>query len=244
MRSTSVCTCYAKQLLHGNGDLTAKISIAKNKIYQDALIVDIADELKDNTDMLDIGAHIGLVSIGVDMIRQTKDNTFHCIEPYIENLTHLKNNIGTKDNFFTYHCALGSYIHFDNLNSNPYGIGESYIARIWEDGDKHIFIPTINLDYISNKFPRVNVVKIGCPKSVRDILSGGTKFLMKYKPVVYIYRDDDQIEFKINVNLLETVGYKFSKFLSYEYAKFIHTGSEEYPCETTDSKFQRNISKQ
>ncbi len=214
--------------------------IKNNQILWDNGVCEvICENIKPNSDFLDIGANYGLVSLGVKKIlektgRMSELNSIHLVECNNDLLDCLQFNLITnnkeKTNTYLYPFALSSEYEICNICVNPYNQGCNFIKNIYDcknetlttvsnnyendfnTTNNNLCIPSMPLDSILGFFKNeVSVVKIDVEGMEYKVLKGATKFLQKFKPVLIIELWDEK--FEESNKLLEGEGYYIEKII-------------------------------
>lgn len=189
-------------------DWILKQVIKHNTIFEEDICKYIVHYLQDNTDFVDIGANIGLISLGVDFLLKNtnkKLNTIHCFECSLRNLHVLQKNTRNNHNIRIYPFALSDQIQLVNINENPFNTGCDHISSIiYPTGSNHnfyygeysdrsiqnksVYIPTLTLDNLQSFFlnTRVSVVKIDVEGFEWFVISGAKNWLQIHKPIIII----------------------------------------------------------
>ena len=208
-----------KQILVTNDDYIYKNSISKNEFWDFKVCDTIAELITQDSEFIDIGANIGLVSLATKIIALQKFKTIkkiHCFEPNNEIFSILKKNTTTSSsnsNFELYQLALSNTkSHLCNMKFHPQNNGCSFISKII-DKDKgidikykfqthdHLFtneinvnIPTLTLDSLIYRFSNVSVVKIDVEGFECFVLEGAKDFLQTFKPHLIIEVLDENVQ--------------------------------------------------
>lgn len=220
------------QTIFSNEDYIYHHSIKHNRLWEEETCILISDLLEDNTDFLDIGANIGLISIGVKrLIDENRIHTFHCFEPNNEIFCMLKKNTEKHDDIILYNMAVGEKISLCNMSFNPYNNGASYVNKILNEKEEitfiengaeninqhQIFIPTIPIDLLL-EFKifkrRVSVVKMDIEGFEYEAILGMRKFFKQHKPNLIIeifsekYEEVDKLLVDIGFHLVERLDHQ------------------------------------
>ena len=198
------------------------ISKHSTDVYWEPYIVSsVCKYLLDGTDFLDIGAHIGLISLAVNI--EKPGHTIHCIECNNLNFEHLYYNMGGHPNINLYNFAVGDKYKMCNMIVNEENSGCTHINSVTDSSGSRevydykylenvrhhyskntIFYSVIPLDSIpfSN---RISVVKIDVEGFEYFLLLGAKQFLKKHQPVLVIEIDGEKVEH--TNDLLNELGY-------------------------------------
>ena len=196
-----------KQNLVTNDDYIYKNSIWKNQLWDEKVCETISTLMRDKSEFVDVGANIGLVSIGVRLktLDQWKTiSKIHCFEPNNEIFGMLKKNTALLKNVELYPLALSDKFHLCNMKFHPQNNGCSFISNVIDENgvneikydfqthdhlfenDVQINIPTFPLDFLMYRFSDVSVIKIDVEGFECRVLEGSKSFLDKFKPHIVI----------------------------------------------------------
>jgi FkbM family methyltransferase len=220
---------YKQNVYHKDNDYIT--NTIKGNFWEPEVVDIICKHLVDGTDFVDIGAHIGLISLGVHV--KKPGVTIHCFECNNTNFGYLYKNMKQHPTINLYNFALGDTNKLCNMIVNEYNSGCTHInSVVHEDGSKqsfnysyleglhkdiysknNIWFSVVPLDSVqfTNK---VSVVKIDVEGFEPFVILGAKKFLELHKPVIIIEVSNDNKE-KINV-LLQELGYCQVLHISYE----------------------------
>ena len=198
---------YEKQLLVYE-DFMFIECVSKNVLWDEEICKLIVNNVENGTDVLDIGASIGLISLGISqLLKQTdkKINKIHCFEPDIRSFEMLKINLNDKTNVNFYPFALGDTFKMATMTNNNYNKGTNYIFETNENNliNNYMFdqsncqncfekihntiIPIISLDSIDYLFiNKVSVIKIDIEGYEFHFLMGAKNFIKNHKPIIII----------------------------------------------------------
>jgi FkbM family methyltransferase len=202
-------------------------SILHNKLWEEELVYKITDLLEDNTDVLDVGAFIGLISLGINLHNNNKNCKIHCFECNVESFIKLKYNTESHKNIDIYNFGLGNNFLLGNMSTFPYNNGMAFIKNEYSEEynkeivydcfkiteehnkiEKNTFFAIIRLDDIRYIFKRrVSIIKIDIEGYEKNFLLGAKEFIQEHKPYIFI---EIFHEFKDEIfKLLECYNYKF-----------------------------------
>jgi FkbM family methyltransferase len=210
-------------------DYIFKNSIYKDELWEKHLCEIIEFFMKDNTDFVDVGANIGLISLGLKQILKynninKKINTTHCFECNSQTFVCLEKNTGPHNDIKIYNIALSDCLELCNMSLNYYNQGANFIKKsITTENENdynysyiletnieknNVFFLSLNLDSIMYVFKNdISVIKIDVEGYEYKVLLGCKNFLEKFKPVIIVEAND--VNF-INVhNLLSNYNYIF-----------------------------------
>ena len=222
-------------------DYIYKRVVETGQIWEENICREIVKHIVSDTDFLDIGANIGLTTLGVAKLlrnglksaTEKQVRTFHCVECSFRNIHLLRHNTGHLENVCIYPFALSHKTHVANMSENPYNTGCDHISLTIEPDkktellyenysdrslrDTRYFIPCMALDNLRHLFTnRVSVVKIDVEGFEYFILAGGLEWFREHKPVVIIE------VFEKNRQQV------FSLLADYGYTLNTHLGNDDY----------------
>jgi len=223
-----------EQKIKSNIDYIFTNYITQDKMWDYNICKLISELIKDNTEFVDIGANIGLVTLGVQkLIKEKNIKKYHCFEPNHIIFSMLNYNTSIHKDIYLYNFAVSDKISLCNMRFSTYNNGCTHIHKLCNDptdysydiqkkfltnyiDENNIFIPTINIDFIINSFENVSVIKIDVEGFEYQVLKGAELFLKKFKPSIVIEIFPCNLE-KCN-NLLK----------SYNYILINHIENEDY----------------
>ncbi len=191
----------SKSIQHANGLFNPDGSIYEtNSVYQfmNKIIEDNYHLKRDSVNVIDIGAQVGLYSFFAKFLDYTN---FYSFEPFPESYKLLNENLQLNNiqNVKTFNIGLSNKVGKSYLNSciNHNGfhtLGDNLI-RFNKDECKPI---EINTDTIDNMFfnnnLKVDYIKIDTEGWEYFILQGATNILKKYKPVLQLEWNRDNMK--------------------------------------------------
>ncbi|GEM_PF-1463128 len=171
--------------------------------YEEMMLEDIRNRVKDTSEIIDIGANIGNHTIFFSSICQCK---VHAFEPQKNVFNLLKKNVQLnkqENKVELYNIALGEkeekgdikIVDKNNLGSSEveYNINGEVIIK--------------TLDSFISLFKNIAVIKIDVEGMELSVLKGAVKTIKKFKPLLYI-ETKTQEEFEFIENLLSPLGYE------------------------------------
>lgn len=178
------------QLYCIKNDITITKIVKENNEIWEHWTEDIIKELYiENTNMVDIGAHIGTSSL--IMSKYISANSFiYAFEPVYYNITDLnicKNNLQDKIKIFPIGLSnkkeqLESGLLDFSLSAN-YGYTRIDTLRIADENSKYIiFVDTLDNMNLEN----VSFIKIDVEGSELKVLEGAKETIMKYNPTIFV----------------------------------------------------------
>lgn len=232
-----VYSAVYKQNIQTEIDYIFQNSILQNLIWEKNICDSICIHYVENTDIIDVGANIGLISIGAQRVAEESGILFkniHCFECNHNNFEKLAFNTAIHDNIHLYNFGLADSQKIGSMAFNQYNNGCSFINKTIDkceskeyihdisniktlDKQERIFISLIPLDSIIELFQtRVSIIKIDIEGFEYFFLLGAKLFLEKHRPKLIIEIMPEHYE-KINGLLL-----------SYEYCIYEQLGNENY----------------
>jgi FkbM family methyltransferase len=157
--------------------------ISNNQIWEEDICQILANNYIANTDVLDIGANIGLSSIRMNQINPISPGCkFHLFEPQHDVFSILDYNTNTLPRIL-YNFALSDKEKLLNFSKVSDNIGATEMNILENNNNIHIL--ATKLDNITFERP-ISVVKMDVEGSEADVLIGGQSFFEKYKPTLVI----------------------------------------------------------
>ena len=195
-----------KQNILTNIDYIFLNSILHNKLWEEDIVYKITNLLEDNTDVLDVGAFIGLISLGINLSNNNKNYKIHCFECNVESFIKLKYNTESHKNIDIYNFGLGNNFLLGNMSTSTYNNGISFIKNEYSEKynkeieydcfkipeqnnkiEKNTFFAIIRLDDIRYIFKRrVSIIKVDIEGYEKNFLLGAKEFIKEHKPYIFI----------------------------------------------------------
>ncbi len=222
------------QEIQYNEDYIYDHSIKINKLWDEQLVNLIIDYIEPDTDIIDIGANIGLITLGVKQKMSTDNNHFHLFECHNEIFSFLKFNTKNHTNISLYQLAVSDKIQLCNMSFHKNNNGASFVSKTSTDNITHknfeqyiemwekehnIFIPSLSLDFLIdlNLFERkISVVKIDIEGFEYQALLGMKKLLEIHRPVIFV---EIFLEYKEKIHNL---------LISYNYTLDSNLGEQDF----------------
>jgi len=185
----------------------------ESKLWEFNLCNLIVDNIN-NKEFIDIGANIGLMTLGVNKIAQNRVitiNKIHCFECDINTFQYLvdntkiisnKNNNKNNNYIKLYPFALSNNVQLCMMSENSYNRGCNFIYKTINDKtsnnynyefipttnyyEKRVHIPSFPLDDIIYQFNNVGVIKIDVEGFEYFVLQGAHNTINKYKPIIIV----------------------------------------------------------
>jgi FkbM family methyltransferase len=202
---------YGEITVFDNNDLISNI-VLNNKIWEDNIIDIMSKYYVTDTDILDIGANMGLNTLGLHKKKQIT-GTCHAFEPQPDVFTLMSFNLKSVP-CKTYCMSLSDKTEIVSMNVNINNIGASSISNS-KDNERNMNLLAIPLDLI--KFNnKISLIKMDVEGYEDKVLKGSKITFETHKPVLIIEIWNDKFQ---NVNaILEEMNYK----LDY------HIGGDDY----------------
>lgn len=152
--------------------------------YDAAIIEQIADFIRPETVVLDVGASIGLWTVQLGKIAASRHARLWAFEPNPGNTFWIRSNIalnGLLDTVTVYEMGLGDRAESSTLAHTEYGVGNGAVAVNNEDG---IPITIRRLDDITISAP-VSFIKMDVEGYEMAVLRGATELIERDRPVIF-----------------------------------------------------------
>ena len=243
------------QEIKGKADYIYNNSVIKNEFFDFEVCKTILEYATPDSDIIDIGANIGLVTLGIKRILELHNatnyvNRFHCFECNDDTFSYLKYNTSAHKDIILYNFGLSDAPQIANMEINSYNYGCNMIKEIYDNSnngveileyafqkifnplsitEKKMFISLMPLDLFYNVFEkRISAIKIDVEGMEYKVLLGAKNLIKKHKPVIVVEIFDENIE-KIN-DLMKSYNYINKglipkKYISQDYL-FTYSGSE------------------
>jgi FkbM family methyltransferase len=183
--------------------------VLKGEIWEEPICKKMAELYKEGTDVLDIGANMGLNSLRMSQIKPVS-GTFHFFEPQADVFLALDYNTRNM-NRKLYNFPLSDKSSVLNFSQDTGNIGATQMIN--EGFNTHVSAQTLD----SLQFPKeVSLVKMDVEGSELRVLEGGKLFFEQKKPNLLI---------EIWGKNKETV---FQKLQSMGYSLVEHLGGDDY----------------
>ena len=194
------------QRIVGYNDYIIRHIVDNGSLWAKSICTHIVNHIKNGEEFIDIGANIGLVSLGVNTLAKEKGiniETVHCFECNTLTSLFLTENMNTLgDKCKVYTCALADKPKLCLMSINKYNQGANFIYKTVDYKqvsnymyefieshnvyDKTNYIPCISLDSIQYQFKKVGVIKIDVEGFEYLVLVGAKELIMKHRPVIIV----------------------------------------------------------
>ena len=236
MMSISKETCLFSpifnQQIKGKVDYIYSNSVIINELFDFEVCKTILEYAAPDSDIIDIGANIGLVTLGIKRLLELNNaennyiNKFHCFECNDDTFSYLKYNTSTHKDIILYNFGLSDAPQIANMEINSYNYGCNMIKEIYDNSnngveileynfqkinkhtmtEKKMFISLMPLDLFYNVFEkRISAIKIDVEGMEYKVLLGAKKLIEKHKPAIVVEIFDENIV-KIN-DLMKSYNY-------------------------------------
>jgi FkbM family methyltransferase len=225
----SIITCnqtpYEQTILCYN-DWIYNHSLKMNTFWEEHVVDTILHYLQPNTDFLDIGANIGLISLGV-LLKAKKQNipihTVHCFECDTSHFNLLQKNTSNYNNIQLYPFAISNKYELCKMTQCTLNLGGNYIHQTVNDQQptnydhpcypilgsypqQHVFTPAMSLDSILYQFKnKISVIKIDVEGFELNALNGAIQLIQLHRPILLI--EIWEINLDKIIKLLDSLNY-------------------------------------
>ena len=219
------------QKIKGKPDYIYNNSVITNEFFDFEVCKTILEYAAPDSDIIDIGANIGLVTLGIKRILELNNatnyvNKFHCFECNDDTFSYLKYNTSDHEDIILYNFGLSDAPQIANMEINSYNYGCNMIKEIYDNSnngveileynfqkinkhtmtEKKMFISLMPLDLFYNVFEkRISAIKIDVEGMEYKVLLGAKKLIEKHKPAIVVEIFDENIV-KIN-DLMKSYNY-------------------------------------
>lgn len=234
------------QQIKGKADYIYNNSVIINELFDFEVCKTILEYATPDSDIIDIGANIGLVTLGIKILLEINNvnnyvNKFHCFECNDDTFSYLKYNTSDHEDIILYNFGLSDAPQIANMKINNYNYGCNMIKEIYNNSnntveileyefekednntfiEKNMFISLMPLDLFYNIFEKqISVIKIDVEGMEYKVLLGAKNLIEKYKPVIIVEIFDQNL---IKTNELMTSynytnkGLILKKYISQDY---------------------------
>lgn len=217
--------------IYSYNDYIYKNSILVNKYWDEDIVNEIVDNIPEETDFLDIGANIGLISLGIISKAKEKEKklgNIHCFEPDLTLVNLLSYNTSNSKNVYIYPFPISDKQEICQISSLPDNMGCNYIYHSKNpEGENQYDYSTIfnihahnynnkfnllstSLDSILFQFNnKIGVIKIDVEGYEAKVLLGAKELIKIHKPIIVIEIFKTNLE--LVFQLLGNYGYKYCR---------------------------------
>ena len=191
-------------------DFIYQHSVLAHRMWEEEVVETVLNHIVPGTDVVDVGANIGLIALGVLQRAKQRGATvsrIHCFECDTNTFQLLRTNVAPfSDSVAIYPFALGETFQLCNTQMLEKNQGCNHIYRtVGQEGVtphdhsdliaiqpyrklEHCFVPCIPLDSVLYQFQerRVSVLKIDVEGFEREVLRGAKAFLAQHRPVIIV----------------------------------------------------------
>jgi len=193
-----------KQNIKTHLDYIFHESIYVNKPWEFEIIRDISLLIENGTDFVDVGANIGLITLGIkEMLRNSFPNKnilkYHCFECNPKTFQCLEYNTSFYENMYNYNFALSNQFGICEMSVNLCNWGGNFISNLNNQEQivnpynvNHIMVPKtkiamIPLDSLLSVFKnKVGCIKMDVEGFEKYVLEGAQQLIIRDKPMIVI----------------------------------------------------------
>ena len=207
-KETCLFSPIFNQQIKGKMDYIYNHSVMINEFFDVEVCKTILEYATPDSDIIDIGANIGLVTLGIKRLLELNGaknyvNKFHCFECNDDTFSYLKHNTSQHNDIVLYHFGLSDSPQIANMEINTYNYGCNMVKQIYDKDieileydlqkvnctfiEKKMFISLIPLDLFYTMFEKkISVIKIDVEGMEYKVLVGAKKLIEKCKPVIIV----------------------------------------------------------
>lgn len=230
-KETCLFSPIFNQQIKGKVDYIYNNTVIINEFFDFEVCKTILEYATPDSDIIDIGANIGLVTLGIKRILEINNaknyvNKFHCFECNDDTFSYLKYNTRHHKDIILYNFGLSDSPQIANMEINNYNYGCNMVKQIYDNSnngieilendfkevnnslftEKKMFISLIPLDLFYNLFEtKISVIKIDIEGMEYKVLLGAKNLIEKHKPVIVVEIFDKNIV-KVN-DLMKSYNY-------------------------------------
>ena len=199
-----------KTQISAYNDYMYKHSVLVHRMWEEEVVEAVLAHYVPGTDVVDVGANIGLITLGVLQRARSQGvevSRIHCFECDVNTFQLLRLNVAPfSESVSLYPFALGERFQLCNIQMLESNEGCNHIYRtVDEEGAEahdyshsitikpyrklgHCFLPCVPLDSVLYQFQerRVSVLKIDVEGFESEVLRGAKAFVAQHRPVVII----------------------------------------------------------
>lgn len=204
---------YGRIMVFGPEDSFSS-NLAQGEIHEPRLASVLASEMSPGEDFMDVGAHIGITTLG--MFREGgRPRVAHCFEPRADAMALLEHNVRGHPNVRTYSFALSAEPRA--FTYGPQGCAGIDCTRMGAPS-QHVCaaLPLDGMDALGFFENRVGLMKVDVETHEVELLTGARSFLARHRPTIVIELHNSIAEDR--KNLLRSMGYELvHKLTGWEY---------------------------
>lgn len=195
---------YKMLLPQWKTDHIQRIISNSGRPYEEKMLYDMLNRVKEGDLILDIGANIGNHSLFMASIGKCKVMSFEPNKHLAESLLRSIQINKLSNNIEVIQKGLGKKYSFAEFESD---ISHNLGAQSLSTTDKNGSIEVVTLDSLDIQ-EKVRLIKIDVEGMELDVLKGSEETLKEYKPLLYL-EAEKQEDFKLLNHFLEKLGYKY-----------------------------------
>ncbi len=184
--------------IHLKLNISNVVDHLKYFLFKDVGFENFLKLIQPNFTILDIGANIGMTAL--EFAKKVPMGSVVCFEPSPSNFSRLIENIALNDfkNMITSNTGIGSvagqFKLFDLVDSNP---GMKRILT--DEQSENLASEAIVVDILESQLEKLNIaavhaIKIDVEGFEMEVLKSATVILKKYKPLLFIELDDNNLK--------------------------------------------------
>lgn len=207
---------YGNIYVYAHNDTISEIVREKKLVWERHLVDLMVEYYKDGTDMLDVGANIGLNCLALHRLKPIT-GTLHCFEPQYHAMSLCVFNTSNIPNVKYYQFAVSDKYDVMSFQSVQENIGGTSMMPHLQNAN---VIASVPLDHIPFEKP-ISLIKVDVEGMEAEFLEGAKNTIHKHKPTIFIEIWENRFEKTSKV--LEGMNYVMKKRVGthdyiYEYA--------------------------
>lgn len=209
-------------------DYIYKNSVSLNKFWDEEVVNEIIENLEDGTDIIDVGANIGLITLGIIKKAKNKNKTLnkiHCFECDPKIIPLLISNISKYDFVKIYPFAISNKQQISHITTLEQNMGCNYIYKSNDENqikeydyselfytpahkrNNNVCLLAVPLDSIQYQFSnRIGIIKIDVEGHEINVLEGAVQLIQKHRPII-ITEVFEKINFEKILEFFEKMKY-------------------------------------
>lgn len=194
---------YGDIYLYKHNDMISKL-VREGNVWENYIIEVMAEYYEEGTDIMDIGANMGLNSLGTHKLKPFT-GTLHCFEPQYHSMALCVYNTSSIPKVKYYQFALSS--KYDQMSFTPVNenVGGTSMTPSLEHKNVIASVPLDSITFTN----RISVMKIDVEGMEDRLLEGATNTILKHKPTIIIEIWESM--FPTTSKVLEKLNYKLEK---------------------------------